>query len=183
MNVSFMLKFLRASWRAFQRRIFVSFFFVDLEHSSTQNVLNCYLNNYVVSENFLRIWCHLDTLTWKNIIFKKILPTPVNSTVKMKVVIPNRVYSAVFKAFSIPRDGYEIFDHDIWGKETSDDSFQISKTKFHMRSTFSEQLLKIVEKIAKIIVFETKKLRFLLIFRCFSIFFVDWMLTPHGTWF
>ena len=110
---------------------------------------------------FLRFWCHLDTLTRKNIIFKKTLPTPVNSTVQMNVVIPRREYSAIFKVFLIPRDGYELFDHDVWGQETSDDSFQISKTKFHKRSTFSEQLLKIVEKIAKTIVFETKKLRFL----------------------
>ena len=76
-----------------------------------------------------------------------------------------------FLSFLIPRDGYELFDHDVWGQETSDDSFQISKNKFHKRSTFSEQLLKIVEKIAKTIVFETKKLRFFANFsRFFNIF-------------
>ena len=54
-----------------------------------------------------------------------------------------------------------VLDHDIWGEETLDDPLQDSKTKFHMRSMSNQQLLKIVEKMAKKRLFlVSKKWRF-----------------------
>ena len=47
----------------------------------------------------------------------------------MKVVIPTTYEGHKKLRFLSPRCQYSVPDHNIWGKETSDDPFQVSKLK------------------------------------------------------
>ena len=65
-----------------------------------------------------------------------------NFLLQMKVFIPRTLCRHTpKKVFSNPLSEYDVCDQDIWGKQTSDNPFQYYKIKFHVGSTYGQQLL------------------------------------------
>ena len=68
----------------------------------------------------------------------------------MKVVIPTTYYSAKKWLFLSPRIQYVVSVHDIWGKDTSDNPFQVPNVKLLLGIPCGQHVLTKVGKVVKI---------------------------------
>ena len=89
---------------------------------------------YFISTNHCRMDCNFPN-TFKSNIFAFLRPLESGKTtladcrkLQMNVVIPTTYMGHKKMVFLTPRSQYEVSVHNIWGKDTSDDSFQVPKT-------------------------------------------------------
>ena len=65
------------------------------------------------------------------------------------MVIPTTYYSREKMGFLLPRSQYEVYDHKIWGENTSDDPFQVSNVNFLGGWACGQHVLTKVTKVGK----------------------------------